>query len=103
MSIVSGKSVDWSSGERSREACFVCGREICVEWRRVGRRNARMNVFRVVGVLVVEEGSGAIEVGMEGIYLKDGKRRAEAVDWVSVEGEGLREEFVTRMLLKGCI
>jgi hypothetical protein len=62
-----------------------------------------MNVFRVVVVLLVVEEEGAIEVGIEGMYLKAGKRRAEAVDWDFVEGEGLREEFVTRMLLKGCI
>lgn len=34
------------------------------------------------------------------MYLKAGKRKADAVDLFVVEG--LREEFVTRMLLKGC-
>jgi hypothetical protein len=100
MSIVSWKWVDWSSGVRVREVCFDRGREVCVAWRRFGRRNARMNVLRLVGELVVEEGS--IEVGIEGMYLMAGKRRAEAVEWFVGEGEGLKEEFVTRMLLKGC-
>jgi hypothetical protein len=60
-----------------------------------------MNAFRFV-VLVVEEESVEVEVevGIEGMYLKAGKRRAEAVEGFVVEG--LREEFVTRMLLKGC-
>lgn len=55
MSIVSGKWVGWSSGERVREVCLDWWREACVRWRVFGRRNARMKVFRLVGVLVVEE------------------------------------------------
>lgn len=42
----------------------------------------------------------AVEVGIVGMYLKDGKRMAEAVEGFAVAD--LMEEFVTRMLLKGC-
>lgn len=49
-----------------------------------------MKVSRVGGV-----------VGIVGMYLKDGKRIAEAVEGVVVAG--VMEEFVMRMLLKGCV
>jgi hypothetical protein len=50
----------------------------------------------VEGVVVVV----VVVVGIEGMYLKDGKRRAEAVEGFVVCG--LMEEAVTRMLLNGC-
>ena len=86
---------DVSSGARVMSFCLECGREVCMSCRRVGRRNARTKVIRSVSV----EGE-LISVGIEGMYLKAGKRKAEALD--GVVAVGWMEEFVTRMLLNGC-
>lgn len=86
---------DASSGTRVISFCLECGREGYMSCRRVGRRNARRKVVRSVSVK-----GDLISVGIEGMYLKAGKRKAEAVD--GVVAVGLMEEFVNRMLLKGC-
>jgi len=61
-----------------------------------GRRNARTKVVKSV---VFEE--ERLSTGMEGMYLKLGKRNAEAV--ARLLAAGVMEELVTRTLLKGCI
>lgn len=63
--------------------------------RRVGRRKARINEIR--SVAFSEEVLAS--TGMEGMYLKLGKRNAEAVEELFVAGA--MEEVVTRTLLKG--
>jgi hypothetical protein len=64
----------------------------------LGRRNACTKVERPVPAFV-ESGGG---IGMEGKYLKLGKRKADAVgeELVDVE-DGGKEELLTRMLLNG--
>lgn len=110
MLIVCGKC-EAKEGLRVMRAFWEWGRDACMLWRAFGRRNARMKVFRVVVMLVLvlvlvlldEEVEGVVVVvvvGIEGMYLKDGKRRAEAVEGFVVFG--LMEEVVTRMLLNGC-
>lgn len=63
--------------------------------RRSGRRNPRTKVVRSV-----VSGNGRISTGIEGMYLKLGKRNAEAVEGLLTAGA--TEVFVMRMLLKGC-
>lgn len=95
MSITPGK-LDARSGDRVMSACLAAGREECMSWSRSGRRYARTKVVRSV----VWSGDEVLFTGIEGMYLKLGKRNAEAM-----EGEepaaGAIDEFVTRTLLKG--
>lgn len=63
--------------------------------RRSGRRNARTNEVRSAASL----DEVPTLTGMEGMYLKLGKRSAEAVEGLFVAGA--IEEVETRTLLKG--
>lgn len=62
--------------------------------RRSGRRNARTKARKSEASCDDE-----MSIGIEGMYLKLGKRNAEAVEVFSVVGA--REVFVTRILLNG--
>lgn len=75
-------------------ARLLSGRDECMLCSRSGRRNARTKAVR-------SEASGdeRISTGIEGMYLKLGKRNAEAAE-VSA-AVGAREVLVTRILLKG--
>lgn len=95
MSITPGK-FDASSGDRVMYACLVAGREECMSWSRSGRRYARTKVVRSV----VWPGDEAVFTGIEGMYLKLGKRNAEAEAGEEPVG-GTIDEFVTNILLKG--
>lgn len=77
-------------------ACLASGRDECMLFSCSGRRNARTNVVKSAVV-----GEESISTGMEGMYLKLGKRNAEAVVRLLAAGE--MDELVTRTLLKGCI
>lgn len=61
---------------------------------RSGRRNARTKVLKSEA-----SGDDRTSTGIEGMYLKLGKRNAEAVEVLLAAGA--REVFVTRTLLKG--
>jgi hypothetical protein len=78
--------------------CRGSGRVSVIGLSFVGRRNAWTNVERSVPVFDESEAL----TGMEGKYLKLGKRNAEAalLEGRSAE-EGGKEEFVTITLLKG--
>ena len=84
------------SGTRVISACLALGRDECMRFSCSGRRNARTKVVKSV---VFEE--ERLSTGMEGMYLKLGKRNAEAV--ARLLAAGVMEELVTRTLLKGCI
>lgn len=95
ISITPGKC-DASSGDRVICACLVAEREECMLWSRSGRRYARTKVVRSV----VWSGDEVVFTGIEGMYLKLGKRNTEA----EVEEDpaaGVIDEFVTKILLKG--
>lgn len=95
MSITSG-NFDARSGDRVMSACFVAGREECMSWIRSGRRYARTKVVRSV----VWSGDEVVFTGIEGMYLKLGKRNAEAEAGEELAA-GAMDEFVTKTLLKG--
>ena len=74
-------------------------------WSLGGRRNARTNVDRVASGS--GSGSGCVFVsgivtGIEGKYLKLGKRNPDAVDDDDDDDDVASEELDTRMLLNGC-
>lgn len=85
---------DGSSGARVMAARLLSGSEECMLCSRSGRRNARTNVVRSE-----TSGDDKISTGIEGMYLKLGKRNAEATE-VSL-AVGRREVFVIIILLKG--
>lgn len=95
MSITPGK-FDTRSGDRVMSARLATGREECMSWSRSGRRYARTNVVRSV----VWSGDVVLFTGIEGMYLKLGKRNAEAVAGEELAA-GAIDEFVTKTLLKG--
>lgn len=85
---------DASSGALVMAARLVCGSEECISCNLSGRRNARTKVVKSEA-----SGDDRFSTGIEGMYLKLGKRNAEAADVSSVAGA--REVLVTRILLKG--
>lgn len=95
MSITPGK-FDARSGDRVMSACLAGGREECMSWSRSGRRYARTKVVRSV----VWSGDEVLFTGIEGMYLKLGKRNAEAEAGEELAA-GAIDEFVTKTLLKG--
>jgi hypothetical protein len=95
MSMTPGK-FDARSGDRVMSACLAAGREECMSWSRSGRRYARTKVVRSVAW----SGNEAVFTGIEGMYLKLGKRNAEAVAEEKLAA-GAIDEFVTKTLLKG--
>lgn len=95
MSITPGKC-DARSGDRVMSACLAAGREECMSWSRSGRRYARTKVVRSV----VWSGDEVLFTGIEGMYLKLGKRNAEAEAGEELAA-GAIDEFVIKTLLKG--
>lgn len=95
MSITPGK-FDTSSGDRVMSACLAAGREECMSWSRSGRRYARTKVVRSVA----RSGDEVVFAGIEGTYLKLGKRNAEA-EAGEEPAAGAIDEFVIKTLLKG--
>lgn len=87
-------NLDESSGARIMSARFASGSEECISCNRSGRRNARTNAVKSVASV-----GDANSTGIEGMYLKAGKRNADAADGLLVAGA--TEVFVTRTLLKG--
>lgn len=65
-----------------------------MSWRRSGRRKPRTKAVRSVA-----SGDERDSTGIEGTYLKLGKRNAEAVE--GLPAAGASEVLVTRTLLKG--
>lgn len=97
MSIAFG-NLDARSGERVSPARLDEGRDECILLSFSGRRKARTKVDRSTSV------SSDCETftGMEGKYLKLGKRKAEDMKDDDASAAGGKDEFVTRMLLYGC-
>lgn len=84
-----------SSGARVMSVCFASGSAECILCNFSGRRKPRTNEVRLADLS--EE---SCSTGIEGIYLKLGKRNADAVDELLFVA-GAMEEAVTRTLLKG--
>ena len=76
-----------SSGERVNSARLDSGSDECMGLSLFGRRNARTNVDKSF-------------TGIEGRYLKLGKRKPEVIDEEELAGEN--DELDIRILLYGC-
>lgn len=87
--------LDESSGTRVISVRLASGSAECMSCRRSGRRNARTNEVKSAAPL----DNFPASTGMEGMYLKLGKRSAEAVEGPCVAGA--IDEVETRTLLKG--
>ena len=87
-------NLDASSGARVISARLASGSVECISFKRSGRRKARTKVVK--SVLSAE---GVFSTGIDGMYLKAGKRNAEAVD--GLLAAGAIEVLVTKTLLKG--
>lgn len=87
---------DARSGDRVMSSCLVAGREECMSWSCSGRRYARTKVVKSV----VWSGDGAVVTGIEGMYLKLGKRNADAEAGEELAA-GAIDELVTKILLNG--
>lgn len=84
-----------NSGARVMSACLAFGSAECISCKRSGRRKPRTNEVRLADIS--EDPSST---GIEGIYLKLGKRNADAVEALLFVA-GVIEDALTRTLLKG--
>lgn len=96
MSMAPAVNLDASSGTRVNSARLDLGRDACIGFSCCGRRKARTKVDRSVSVACDSE----MPTGIEGKYLKLGKRNAEAEEAEAGVVVG-KDELVRRALLNG--